>query len=258
MSGAHAQDKGREVLLGVIGKAGSQIVESPPAPVAPRSTEATDTGLQLDLARDRIAARDFTRATSVLEKIIARNPDGPDAPEARSLLREIAETRAAEGAGERPHIAAVPAPPPPTGGDPTQRMTSLESSRLDDQFRSSVGDRIYFDADSANIGVHGGEVLTSQAVWLKSHPRTVASLEGHADDSGDSARNSELALQRAEAVRRRLIEAGVPSDQIRMTGFGRDQRVALCDDEGCRVQNRRVVTVIGLPNREARLSGRRN
>jgi peptidoglycan-associated lipoprotein len=256
---AAAQDSSREVLLGVTGGPSAGKPAAPaPAPLPPaaagRPVDAADAGLQLDLARDRIAAGDYARATALLEGIIARGPGSPAAAEARQMLREVTAAAAPAEAREQ-----LPTPAPgPTVGEPTPRNAVPGANRLDDQFRASVGDRIYFGRGSTGIDSRADEVLAQQAMWLKAHPRAVAHLEGHADDDGDGERNAALALERAETVRARLLQDGVPPEQVRVVSFGRDRRVALCGDESCKEENRRVVTVIGPRNREARLGDRRN
>lgn len=154
-----------------------------------------------------------------------------------------------------------PRPPQPTPrSEATQGVSPLPgrpAERLDEQFRSVVGDRVYFENGSFELDQRAGDVLAQQALWLKSHPRAVVSIEGHADDSLEGSLEAALAISRAEAVRQRLMHEGVAPEQIRTLGHGRDRRVALCDQEVCKQQNRRAVTIVGPLNREARLRGMR-
>jgi peptidoglycan-associated lipoprotein len=111
------------------------------------------------------------------------------------------------------------------------------------EFRALVGDRVFFAEGSAELGARALRALAGQALWLARHPAMRITIEGHADDpGGDDHRLSE---QRAEAVRRRLIEAGIAQERIRAVAYGRRQLIAQCRDPRCGPQNRRAVTVIG-------------
>jgi peptidoglycan-associated lipoprotein len=116
-------------------------------------------------------------------------------------------------------------------------------------FRMSVGDRVFFADRSAELSSRARAAIDAQAQWLKRKPGLVIIVEGHADDSGTSDDNMALSRQRADAVRRRLIELGIATDRIRISAFGRNQTVADCTGGQCAAQNRRVVTVVrpGLP-----------
>lgn len=117
--------------------------------------------------------------------------------------------------------------------------------QLNNEFRMAAGDRIFFGSGGAELGARARQVLAAQASWLKRHPDLNVMIEAHADDPGSSGVNDELALQRAEAVRQRLVEEGVESARIRVAGFGRDRRIAICPDAMCATQNRRAVTIVG-------------
>jgi peptidoglycan-associated lipoprotein len=116
-------------------------------------------------------------------------------------------------------------------------------------FRMSVGDRVFFADRSAELSGRARAAVEAQAQWLKRKPGLSIIVEGHADDSGTSDDNMTLSHQRAEAVRRRLIELGIGTDRIRISAFGRNQTVADCAGSQCAAQNRRAVTVVrpGMP-----------
>lgn len=58
------------------------------------------------------------------------------------------------------------------------------------------------------------------AAWAKANPQGTIVLEGHASRDGAADYNMELSLRRAHAVRRELVEAGVPAAQLVIAGFG--------------------------------------
>ena len=62
--------------------------------------------------------------------------------------------------------------------------------------------------------------LNEAAAWADQHPDGLIVLDGHADPPGTAAFNARLSLERAKAVRERLITAGVNPDQIVLAAFG--------------------------------------
>ena len=51
-------------------------------------------------------------------------------------------------------------------------------------------------------------------------PGSKITIEGHTDSDGRVDRNRKLSLQRAQAVQKHLIKAGVKPDQLETVGFG--------------------------------------
>jgi OOP family OmpA-OmpF porin len=66
-------------------------------------------------------------------------------------------------------------------------------------------------------------------------------VEGHTDSVGDDAYNLKLSQRRADAVRKYLVDKGVPSTPLEARGFGEAQPVADNKTADGRAQNRRVV-----------------
>jgi outer membrane protein OmpA-like peptidoglycan-associated protein len=64
--------------------------------------------------------------------------------------------------------------------------------------------------------------LDQAASWAHENPDGLVVLDGHADPVGTEPANFQLSLQRAKAVRERLIAAGVDPDQIIIAAFGED------------------------------------
>ena len=108
----------------------------------------------------------------------------------------------------------------------------------------NVGDRVFFAANSKQIGGKARSVLRRQAQWLKKNPDLLVRIEGHSHDNGAQDANLVLSLHRAEQVRGRLIEEGVSADRITVFGRGRRAPVAICDSAMCAAQNRRVMTIV--------------
>jgi outer membrane protein OmpA-like peptidoglycan-associated protein len=62
--------------------------------------------------------------------------------------------------------------------------------------------------------------LDRTASWAHENPGGLVVLDGHADRVGSEPLNLHLSMQRAKAVRDRLIAAGVDPDQLILAAFG--------------------------------------
>ncbi|MCR9136278.1 MAG: peptidoglycan-associated lipoprotein Pal [Alphaproteobacteria bacterium] len=108
----------------------------------------------------------------------------------------------------------------------------------------NVGDRIFFDTDSAAIRADSGATLQRQAQWLNKYSRESVTIEGHADERGTRAYNLALGARRAAATKNYLVSRGVAASRIKTISYGKERPVAVCDDISCWSQNRRAVTVV--------------
>ena len=113
-----------------------------------------------------------------------------------------------------------------------------------EEFVSAVGDRVFFDTDSADLSAQARQTLDGQARWLNQYPRFHITVEGHADERGTREYNIALGARRATAVRDYLAALGVGANRIRTISYGKERPVALCNDISCWSQNRRSVSVI--------------
>ena len=69
-------------------------------------------------------------------------------------------------------------------------------------------------------------------------------IQGHTDNKGKRKFNVELSIQRAEAVRRYLVNAGVEGSRLEAKGCGPDNPRAPNITASGRARNRRVEFVI--------------
>ncbi len=95
--------------------------------------------------------------------------------------------------------------------------TSFRSVSLPEQ-------AIFFEVGSATLDANALSTAREVARTLLKKEGAVQ-LTGHADDQGPEARNDELSLQRAEAVKKVLVEAGVAADRLSTRGAGRREPV---------------------------------
>ncbi len=121
-------------------------------------------------------------------------------------------------------------------------------SRIAESTRTPMGmvvnlgqDSFLFDFDKAVLRPENREILSRIAgVLLASHGYQLY-VYGHADDTGPEAYNQQLSEKRAGAVRRYLVEAGIPEEIIETQGFGEVNPAVPLKTRQARQRNRRVV-----------------
>jgi len=220
--------------------------------------------------------RDFARST--FESVLAKYPDTPAAERARRVLdgpalngnqperpqhhADAAQTLpAAAAAPETTGSLASPEPLPaaPAAIDvgfrrgPTWDLEVRRNASIQAKLRVEAGDRVFFSPGSAELGSRARVALAAQAQWLMRWHEFEAAIEGHADEPGSEQENVTLSVQRAEAVRRRLIAEGVDPGRLAIVPMGRSVRFATCADVDCRAQNRRAVTLVFATGTHERL-----
>ncbi|MCZ2080428.1 MAG: OmpA family protein [Bryobacterales bacterium] len=75
---------------------------------------------------------------------------------------------------------------------------------------------------------------------LHDFPDVIIVIEGHSDDHVVIEYNDHLALMRAEAVRRVLLNLSFPEDRLRTVSFAYRESSCPPEDGPCRQKNRRV------------------
>jgi len=104
--------------------------------------------------------------------------------------------------------------------------------------------QIEFDVDKAAIRPEYHGILREAAEFLAHYPAPYVLVVGHTDAQGDAAYNKKLSLERAQAVRRYLIDQfGADGEKLVARGFGEAAPVADNESAEGRRQNRRVELV---------------
>ncbi len=117
------------------------------------------------------------------------------------------------------------------GGSLERRDLEAESARLQ---------TVYFDFDSAEIRPDMRPVLQQNAGILRDAGYRRVVLEGHTDERGSEEYNLALGERRAHAVKRYLVQLGVPGDRLEPVSFGESSPAARGHDESAWRWNRRV------------------
>jgi outer membrane protein OmpA-like peptidoglycan-associated protein len=103
-----------------------------------------------------------------------------------------------------------------------------------------------FNVGSAVIKSPDAPVLGAMAALLNTDPTMKLRIVGHTDATGDAASNKTLSLQRAEAVKKRIVElAGTDPARITTEGMGPDQPLEDNGTPAGRALNRRVEITVG-------------
>lgn len=106
---------------------------------------------------------------------------------------------------------------------------------------------LLFATDSSTVRPDLQRDLNTLAGSLNRYPDTTVQIVGNTDSTGDASYNMKLSRQRAEAVERVLLNAGVPISRMETIGRGKNNPIASNDTVDGRALNRRVEFVI-TPN----------
>jgi K(+)-stimulated pyrophosphate-energized sodium pump len=98
--------------------------------------------------------------------------------------------------------------------------------------------KIYFALDKSVVPADTSERLAPIVAYLKTNTKAKASIAGFHDPTGSIARNEELALNRARAVRAALEKAGIKNDRVLM------QKPAVTTGDGPPEEARRVEVAV--------------
>jgi len=145
-----------------------------------------------------------------------------------------AETGAAVETGERPPLVR----------EETSAPSSADRLSPREELVQNVGDRVFYNFDSAVIREDGERTLKRQAEWLKGHPEVEVIIEGHADERGTREYNLALGDRRASAVKNYLVSMGIDPSRITVISYGKERPIAPGHSEESWAQNRVAITVV--------------
>mgnify|MGYP001817120477 CR=1 FL=1 len=98
---------------------------------------------------------------------------------------------------------------------------------------------VYFAYDRADIRSDAQGALKTNAKTITAMT-TPVTVEGHCDERGSTEYNLALGERRAAAVKRYLVDLGVPSSKLRTVSFGEDRPAVQGHDESAWRYNRRA------------------
>jgi len=104
---------------------------------------------------------------------------------------------------------------------------------------------VKFPTGEATVDGAGEKEVKKLADFMTQYPDARVEVGGHTDNAGDAEANKQLSQQRADAVRKTLIDKfGIDGNRISAVGYGQDKPVAGNDTEEGRAANRRVEGVV--------------
>lgn len=105
---------------------------------------------------------------------------------------------------------------------------------------------IQFETGKANIKKTSHPLLNQIANVFIENPTYKVEIQGHTDNVGKAEYNQDLSERRAQAVRKYLVGAGVPEDQLTAHGYGDTMPIETNKTAAGRAKNRRVEFVISF------------
>jgi outer membrane protein OmpA-like peptidoglycan-associated protein len=113
---------------------------------------------------------------------------------------------------------------------------------------------ILFEYDKADVTTDEAQKIRTVADLVKKNEQLVVRLDGHTDPRGSDKYNVALSERRVEAVRKSLVDAGVPADRIVIASFGERRPKCGGTTEECYQADRRVEIFFGAPGTTAAAS----
>lgn len=105
-------------------------------------------------------------------------------------------------------------------------------------------DNLEFETGSSIIKKESYATLDNLALLLNTKKSYLVSLDGYTDNTGDPANNRRLSKERANAVKKYLMDKGIKEDRIFTEGHGESDPIASNATEEGREKNRRVEFLI--------------
>jgi outer membrane protein OmpA-like peptidoglycan-associated protein len=207
-----------------------------------------DARAQRDAAAEAAAAAERQRAEAAAAAERQRADAAAAAERERAAAAAAAAALATQAAVERAaRLAAEEADARATArarAELLNRLSAVLPTRETDRGLVSEIGGVLFATGTANLNPPARESLARFSGIVASYPELRFRIEGHTDNVGSEATNSELSLRRAISVRDYLTSLGVAAANIAVDGYGPSQPVADNTTIDGRARNRRVEIVI--------------
>ena len=139
--------------------------------------------------------------------------------------------------GPAPPPTAAPAAPAPEP-EPVSRKMSVATSTPAVVVRQAL-EKVHFKFGSAELGPQTHSALDLAADVLRRNRKLRVRIVGHTDHVGSDEFNQRLSIQRAQAVKDYLVDAGIAPERLLCEGKGEAMPIAPNDSAYGRALNRR-------------------
>jgi peptidoglycan-associated lipoprotein len=158
----------------------------------------------------------------------------------RKFLIALSAVAALGACASRSEPAPTPAEtPPPTSSAPQGPVAGSA-----EDFRVSVGDRVFFGYDRFDLTPEARSVLERQAAWLRQYPNVRILVAGNCDERGTREYNLALGARRAAAARDYLVSLGVAANRVETVSYGKERPLDPRSNEEAWSVNRNAHTQI--------------
>ena len=144
----------------------------------------------------------------------------------------------------KPAVVETPATTPAVQAPVTQvapRPTGPLPGSLDD-FRVTVGERVFFGYDRFDLSGEARTTLEKQAAWLRRYSTVRVLIAGSADERGTREYNLALGARRAASAKEYLVGLGVPANRIETVSYGKERPLDPRATEEAHALNRNAQT----------------
>ncbi|MCE5262934.1 MAG: OmpA family protein [Deltaproteobacteria bacterium] len=142
-----------------------------------------------------------------------------------------------------PAPAPEPLPPPPPPPPPVVEKAAPPASAMEKSIteKGRVTLNVEFDFGKATIRKGEQADIAQLADVMKKYPDLKITIEGHTDNVGNAKYNEKLSLQRANAVKKNLVDKyGIAASRLDTKGYGMTKPIASNKTKEGRQKNRRV------------------
>jgi outer membrane protein OmpA-like peptidoglycan-associated protein len=237
----------RAVTEGQIAKTRRELAQ------AERRASAIEESLRVSAERDlENARRELARTSQELATVRTElETRGESLDEHTARLREQERLLADRKAELEAQTAAIDAEREARRRAEAEAAAALASiAKVEQEGRGTVitiSGALLFGSGRSQLLPGAGHALDAVARAIELDPDRNVVVEGHTDARGSDELNARLSRDRAEAVRVRLIAAGVDPARIRAVGRGESSPIANNATPEGRAENRRVEIILGAP-----------
>lgn len=158
----------------------------------------------------------------------------------RNTLIAMSAVAALAACASRPEPTPIPDAPAPTTSTAPQGPVA---GSIED-FRVSVGDRVFFGYDRFDLAPEARSILERQAAWLRQYPNVRVLVAGNCDERGTREYNLALGARRAAAARDYLVSLGVAQNRVETVSYGKERPLDPRSNEEAWSVNRNANTQI--------------